>query len=961
VLQQIGTGTTILTADDGVATTISAGTFQVGNGGTSGSISGSLTDNATLAIDRSDTFTFGIAVSGTGVLQQIGTGTTIITATESYGGGTTISAGTLQIGNGGTAGSITGNVTDNGTLAIDRSDTFTFGNAVSGTGAFQQIGTGTTIITATERYSGGTTISAGTLQVGNGGTAGKITGDVIDNGTLAIDRSNTYVVVGSISGTGAFQQIGTGTTILIDTDGAATTTIKAGTLEVLDGGGSITHNVIFAGNAATLRLDESVDQLGGIIAGAVSGDNIDLAFHTFAAGDHATWQQNGANGTLSLLDGSNAALASLTLAGTFTTANFMALTDNHGGTLIEVVTPPTITGAVAGQTITDKQTDSPFSGVTIGDPDVGQTETLTVTLDNATKGALSNLGGGSYNGATGVYSVSGTAAAVTAALDGLVFTPTANHVAPGSTETTTFTIAVNDGVASTVTDASTTVVTTSVNDAPTLGGDDAIALAQGGTVTVTTADLTATDPDNTDAQLVYTVTATSHGAVLLNGSALTNGQTFTQADVAASRVSFHHDGSQTTAGSFSVSLTDGVAAPQTATVNATVTLVNHPPNDFNGDGKSDILWQNASTGGTSEWLMAGGIASVPGTPAGPGWSAVATGDFNGDGTTDLMWQNASTGETNEWLMSASGGIASVPATPPGLGWSAVAAGDFNGDGTTDLMWQNTSTGGTSEWLMSPSGGIANAPATPPGLGWHVAAVGDFNGDGTTDLMWQNASTGATSEWLMAGGIASVPGTPPALGWSVVATGDFNGDGKTDLMWQNASTGATSEWLMSGGIFNTPETPPGPGWTMVAAGDFNGDGTTDLMWQNASSGATSEWLMSKTGGIASVPGTPPGLGWTVVAAGDFNGDGTKDLMWQNASTGETSEWLMSGGIASVPVTPAGLGWTVAAIGDFDGDGSEWLMSTSGGIASFPATPSGPGWHVVGSSDLGTMTHHDGLFG
>jgi hypothetical protein len=51
------------------------------------------------------------------------------------------------------------------------------------------------------------------------------------------------------------------------------------------------------------------------------------------------------------------------------------------------------------------------------------------------------------------------------------------------------------------------------------------------------------------------------------------------------------------------------------------------------------------------------------------------------------------------------------------------------------------------------------------------------------------------------------------------------------------------------------------------------------------------------------------------------------MWQNASSGATSEWL---------------------------------MSTAGGIASAPATPPGPGWHVVGSSDLGTMTHHDGLF-
>ena len=69
---------------------------------------------------------------------------------------------------------------------------------------------------------------------------------------------------------------------------------------------------------------------------------------------------------------------------------------------------------------------------------------MTVTLSAAANGTLSNLGGGTYNAATGVYTDTGTAAAVTAALDGLVFTPTANQVAPGQTVTTGFTIADKD-------------------------------------------------------------------------------------------------------------------------------------------------------------------------------------------------------------------------------------------------------------------------------------------------------------------------------------------------------------------------------------------------------------------------------------------------------------------------------------------------------------------------------------
>ena len=38
------------------------------------------------------------------------------------------------------------------------------------------------------QIGGGTTISAGTLQIGAGGTAGSITGDVVDNGTLTFAR-----------------------------------------------------------------------------------------------------------------------------------------------------------------------------------------------------------------------------------------------------------------------------------------------------------------------------------------------------------------------------------------------------------------------------------------------------------------------------------------------------------------------------------------------------------------------------------------------------------------------------------------------------------------------------------------------------------------------------------------------------------------------------------------------------
>src|SRR3989440_571147 len=78
--------------------------------------------------------------------------------------------------------------------------------------------------------------------------------------------------------------------------------------------------------------------------------------------------------------------------------------------------------------------------------------------------------------------------------------------------------------------------------------------------------------------------------------------------------------------------------------------------DFNGDGKSDILWRSNTSGQNAIWIMNGTTLSsntaIP-TVTDLNWSIVGAGDFDGDGKSDILWRNRATGENAIWIMNGS--------------------------------------------------------------------------------------------------------------------------------------------------------------------------------------------------------------------------------------------------------------------------------------------------------------------
>lgn len=367
-----GNGSGTITLASGVG---SVGTLRIGTNGLAGTISASTVtgeSGSASVIFTTTNYTFAPTLAGSLAVTQAGSGTTVLTANNTYSGLTTISNGVLQIGNGGTTGSLgSGSVTGGGSLQIDRSDLATLSNSMSYIN-LSQTGSGTTVLAGSTVSLNNVNISQGTLMTASNKSfsastliVGPLTGD---NGKLLIQNQGT-VSAGSV---------------FIGNQGST------GSVVVNDGSFNVNQKIrMYSSSSLTVSGNSTVTS-----AGAEIGVTIDsFAANSSVAMSGGLWTNNG---DMTIAQSSNA-LGSLSITGSGSLKNngriFVGLVGGEGLIM------------VSGGSLTN------FGSLNIG---VGNPYTSASSFGSGsliiTGGSVFNSGDGTigtYLGSTGSADISG--------------------------------------------------------------------------------------------------------------------------------------------------------------------------------------------------------------------------------------------------------------------------------------------------------------------------------------------------------------------------------------------------------------------------------------------------------------------------------------------------------------------------------------------------------------------------
>ena len=289
-----GGGTSTITKQGGGAFTVTGantytgdlivegGSFSIGNGGTTGTWAGAIENNSNLIFNRSNAYTYGSAITGTGLITKQGAGALTLSGNVNAGSGIDVENGSLfltgsSLSTSGITVDIGANVSadadlfgstniansGNVTVTGDASGSDTYSGAISGTGEVEVSSGSNVTFSGTNTYSGITTLrSNARLNV----APTSVNGNVVVNPGASINFNTGGTYDGQISGSGGLEKSGSGTLELTNTNTySGTTTISGGTLKAeANNSFSGTSDILL--NAGTLDFSTFTNSVQSVAA-----------------------------------------------------------------------------------------------------------------------------------------------------------------------------------------------------------------------------------------------------------------------------------------------------------------------------------------------------------------------------------------------------------------------------------------------------------------------------------------------------------------------------------------------------------------------------------------------------------------------------------------------------------------------------------------------------------------------
>jgi FG-GAP repeat len=255
-----------------------------------------------------------------------------------------------------------------------------------------------------------------------------------------------------------------------------------------------------------------------------------------------------------------------------------------------------------------------------------------------------------------------------------------------------------------------------------------------------------------------------------------------------------------------------------------------PTGDFDGNNKSDILWQNTTNDNIYTWIDGDGDING-GADAGfvtslgdsTGYTFLDSGDFNGNGKSDILWSKDLDDSISTWN---DGDDASNTQLGDSTGYTFLGTGDFSNDKISDVLWED----GDGDLQVWDDGAFANETLISTIPAYTYLGIGDFNADFESDILWENGTD--VLAWDSANSATSHSLGTAALDYTYLGIGDFDGNMKSDILWQDGF-GFVHSWTDGDDANDTVMGFANGSYDFIGIGDLDGNRKSDILWQDTS--------------------------------------------------------------------------------------------------------------------------------